>query len=212
MEHIKSTRELSKMPFIIGDADFNKKLRMPSKNVEHTQSFLDNGVTDYTLPEYVVPHGYRLVKSLKKDQFRMIADGKEPETVYLVEVFFREDIVVGKTTCTQIKVWRTVSAKHQEVVSGFPKTFFKHLLMNHNIVVTDEQQTGDGKRFWEAIISWALNMKYNVYASDGTQEDRPLIIIKTMDEFYDKWDEFCWGHDPEVHTHRLVVISRTPLV
>ncbi|MDE9494542.1 hypothetical protein KKJ09_13340 [Xenorhabdus bovienii] len=211
MENVKSVRKEQRMPLVIDDADFNRKLRMPSKNTEHTEAFLANAVKPYVLPEYVIPNGYRLVKSLKKDQFRMVTNDETPETVYLVELNFRNDIIIGKSTCTQIKVWRTVSAQHQHAVSGFPRVFFKHLLDEYSIVVTDEQQTSDGKRFWETMISWALEVGFSVYASDGTEMDRPLTAIGNLDEFYGTWDEFCWGYDKDVHTHRLVVISKSQL-
>ncbi|PHM52380.1 hypothetical protein [Xenorhabdus hominickii] len=211
MESVKSVRKEQSMPLIIDDADFNRKLRMPGKNAEHTEAFLSNGVKPYDLPEYAIPHGYRLVKSLKKNQFRMITIEENAETVYLVELNFRSDIVIGKSTCTQIKVWRTISAQHQHAVSGFPRLFFKHLLDEYSIVVTDEQQTGDGKRFWESMISWALNVGFSVYASDGSEIDRPLTAIGDLDEFYKTWEEFCWGSDSDIHTHRLVVISKSPL-
>ncbi|MEX6205036.1 hypothetical protein AB6G29_23740 [Providencia hangzhouensis] len=206
---ISLPRNNKSMPYVIPDtdADFNTKLKAPEKNIDYTKTFLESGVTDFSLPGFITPHGYRLVKALNKDQYRLIAIGDEPETVYLVELRFRNDIVYGKTTCTQIKVWRTISTKHNPAVKELPRTFFADLLKKHSIVVSDEEQTGDGKRFWESMIDWAMSSGYYVYASDGTQEDRPLTKISSMNEFYDKWDRFCWGNNQEIHTHRLAVIS-----
>ncbi len=201
------------MPYVISDhdADFNIKLKMPSKNIAHTKLFLEEGVEDFSLPGYPVPHGYRFVKALQRDQYRLIAMGDNPETVYLVALRFRNDIVYGRTTCTQIKVWRTVSSLHGSVVSDLPRTFFANLLKEHSIVVTDEEQTSDGKRFWETMIVWAFQSGFHVYISDGTLIDRPLTEINNMDDFYQQWEKFCWGSDRDVHTHRLVVISNDVL-
>nr|WP_228029633.1 hypothetical protein [Pectobacterium carotovorum]AKG47496.1 hypothetical protein pA_00056 [Pectobacterium carotovorum] len=211
---ISIIRDKKTMPYVIPDtdADFNTKLKAPEKNIDYTRLFLQSGVEDFVLPGFVTPHGYRFVKSKTDDQYRLIAMGENPETVYLVQLRFRNDIVYGKTTCTQIKVWRTISAKHNEVVHNLPRTFFTNLLKKHSIVVSDEEQTGDGKRFWETMIDWAMSSGFYVYVSDGTEEDRPLSKITDMGEFYDKWDDFCWGNDREVHTHRLAVISLNNIV
>ncbi|REF26211.1 hypothetical protein BDD26_0818 [Xenorhabdus cabanillasii] len=211
MENMSLAQAHKKMPRLISDADFNKKLKMPSKNIAHTKQFIEEGVADYVLPGFAVQHGYRLVKPLKKDQYRLIATGDEPETVYLVELRFRKDIVFNKTTCTQIKVWRSTSIEHKGAVNDLPRTFFFNLLEQHNIVVTDEEQTGDGRRFWETMLSWAFGTGFHVYASDGPQMDSPLTAIANMREFHEEWGDFYWGEDPDVHTHRLVVISKALL-
>ncbi|QTL41801.1 hypothetical protein HGO23_18765 [Xenorhabdus budapestensis] len=196
------------MPYLIEDVDFNLKLRLSDKNIEQTISFLENGAKDFILPDFVVPYGYRFVKSLKQDQYRMITISDKPETVYAVKLIFRRDIVVDKETCTQIMVWRTFSPEHQEAVSGFPRRFFRFLLENYSIIVTDEEQTGDGKRFWQIMIAWSMSVGYHVYVSDGGEIDRPLTVVSSMDELIEKWDSFCWGTDADLHRHRLIVISQ----
>ncbi|WP_340616922.1 hypothetical protein [Xenorhabdus entomophaga] len=200
------------MPYLIPDAEFNRKLHTSERNREHTKTFLENGAKDFTFPGFIAPYGYRFVKSLKQDQFRMITTGDNPETVYAVMLTFRKDIIIDKETCTQIMVWRTFSAEHQDAASGFPRQFFKYLLENYSIIVTDEEQTGDGKRFWQVMIAWSISTKYHVYVSDGTEIDRPLTQISSMDELIGKWEAFCWGHDAEVHRHRLIVISKNDLL
>ncbi|WP_340609378.1 hypothetical protein [Xenorhabdus bharatensis] len=199
------------MPYLIADVDFNRKLRISEKNVEHTVSFLENGAKDFILPDFVTPHGYRFVKSLKQAQYRMITSGDKPETVYAVKLIFRNDIIVDKETCTQIMVWRTFSPEHQDAVSDFPRRFFRFLLDNYRIIVTDEEQTGDGKRFWQIMIAWSISVGYHVYISDGGEIDRPLTAVTSMDELLDKWDAFCWGIDTDLHRHRLIVISKEVL-
>ncbi|MDC9615365.1 hypothetical protein ABLB69_15515 [Xenorhabdus khoisanae] len=201
------------MPYLIPDADFDLKLSLLDKNVEHTKSFIEKGVIDFHLPEATIPNGYRFVKALNKDEYRMVTtESGQPETVYAVKLLFRNDLVLNKETCTQIMVWRTLSFKHQIAASSLPRVFFKHLLNSYSIVVTDEEQTGDGKRFWKIMINWALETNYHVYVSDGTEIDRPLTQISSMDELIGKWEAFCWGHDAEVHRHRLIVISKNDLL
>ncbi|WP_033576293.1 phage protein [Dickeya chrysanthemi] len=201
------------MPYLIQQADFDRKLSIIKNNVEHTHTFLQKGVIDFPLPGFVVPHGYRLVKSRGDEHYRLITDDAEsPETVYAVKLRFRNDIVEMKTTCTQIMVWKTVQARHDSAVRGLPQLFFEFFLESHSIVVSDEEQTLDGRRFWEKMISWAMSTNgYRVYVSDGTQEGRPLTFMTSWDDFYSTWAEFCWGGDRECHTHRLLVISKHDL-
>ncbi|MDX7017833.1 hypothetical protein SJ059_25705, partial [Klebsiella aerogenes] len=63
----------------------------------------------------------------------------------------------------------------RNVIRDLPRTFFYNLLKVHNIVVTDEEQTSDGKGFWIDMILWAFSEGYYIYASDGTEMDRPLF-------------------------------------
>ena len=205
-------RNENSMPRLIPEADFNIKLKMPSRNIDHTRQFLAKGVEDVALDGYVVQYGYRLVKSLKKNQYRLIAIGDECETVYLVELIFRNDIVFNKATCTQIKVWRTISSEHNTAVKDLAKLFFANLLRKYNIVVSDEEHTSDGKRFWETMIDWSFKTGYNVYTSEGSEINRPLTPIQDMNDFYGRWDNFCRGTSSDVHRHRLVVISREALL
>ncbi|MEX3024499.1 hypothetical protein [Proteus sp. STS61-E] len=193
------------------DINLDKLLRINSANVENTIHFLNEGVNDISINYFEIPIGYRLVKSLRKDQYRLITTDKESETAYLVELRFRQDIVYGKTTCTQIKVWRSRIPKHRDAIRELPRTFFCNLLKVHNIVVTDEEQTSDGKGFWIDMILWAFSKGHYIYASDGTEEDRPLHLIDSIEDFYNNWDTFCWGKDRDTHTHRLLIISKEKL-
>lgn len=200
------------MPYIIPEADFDRKLNMSEKNVTHTEGFLAKGVQDFTLPGFTTPYGYRLVKSLRDDHYRLITDSESPETVYAVKLIFREDIVETRKSCTQILVWRTPNVIHDRAVHGLPQDFFRFFLEQFAIVVSDEQQTIDGRRFWERMISWAITTPgYHVYVSDGTEEERPLTFMTSWDDFYQTWADFCWGADKDVHTHRLLVISKDQL-
>ncbi len=200
------------MPRQISGAEFNYKLRSTENNQSHTESFIRDGVVDIDLPGYVIPKGYRLVKSLKKEQYRLLSMEGIPETVYLLELRFRTDIVFGETTCTQIKVWRTISHLHRNNIGDLPRIFFIHLLDNHSIMVTDEEHTRDGQRFWEIMISWAFYQGYYIYASDGTLEDRPLTQIHTEAKFFSQWINQLWGRDIDVYTHKLIIISKHSLL
>lgn len=200
------------MPYNIPDAGFNAKLNVTDNNIEHTTAFIEKGASDFVLSGFTTPFGYRLLKSLKSDHYRLVTDEESPITVYAVKLEFMDNIVPSRRSCTQIMVWRTVQPQHKAATNGLPQIFFQHFLENYSIVVSDSEQTGDGRRFWEGIIAWAIMAPgYHVYVSDGTQEDRPLSFMTSWDDFYGTWADFCWGDDKDCHTHRLLVISKDQL-
>ncbi|MDS0789674.1 hypothetical protein OSB94_16375 [Proteus vulgaris] len=61
------------------------------------------------------------------------------------------------------------------------------------------------------MILWAFSKGDYIYASDGTEEDRPLHLINSIEDFYNNWDAFCWGKERDTHTHRLLIISQEKL-
>jgi len=201
-----------KMPYNIPDAGFNAKLNVTGNNIEHTTSFMQKGVEEFSLPGYSTPHGYRLVKSRSDDHYRLVTEGQDPVTVYAVRLEFMDNIVHARRSCTQIMVWRSVQPQYNSAVSGLPRMFFQYFLEKYSIVVSDSEQTQDGRRFWETMIAWAIQEDgYHVYVSDGSEEDRPLTFMTSWDDFYGTWADFCWGDDRDCHFHRLLVISKDQL-
>ena len=193
-------------PRLISDADFNRKLNAPDRNREHTQAFLAKGTKPFSLPGYVPPAGYRLVMSMDGKQCRLL---KDDITAYAVKIVTGKFVVPGKTHCTQVMVWRTFMPEHQHALHGLAKLIFSWLLETYEIVVSDNEQTGDGRRFWEYRITEAIaDPDYEVLIWDGTKEDDELALIKSTDEFVSKWSPYAWGTDPDVHQHRLLVISK----
>ncbi len=193
-------------PRLISDADFNRKLNAPDRNREHTQVFLAKGVEPFSLPGYVPPVGYRLVMSLDGKQCRLL---KDDITAYAVKIVTGKFVVPGKQHCTQVMVWRTFIAEHQAALNGLAKLIFAWLLETYEIVVSDNEQTADGRRFWEYRISEAIaDPEYEVMIWDGTKEDDELQRITSEAEFVSKWSPYAWGTDPEIHQHRLLVISK----
>lgn len=199
------------MPYEIRGASFDTKLNIRVSNVSQTLRFLECGVETFRFQDWLTPSGYALRVSKRADQYRLI-HVETKETVYAVKLRFRTDIVAGRKTCTQVLVWRTNEPLHEHAVNGLAQRFFNFFIAQYNIVVTDEQQTPDGRNFWARRVAWSLRFGHYVYISNGGEEDRPLTRVKDYDDFYPHWADFCWGKDPEVHTHRLVVISTEELL
>ena len=72
---------------------------------------------------FEIPIGYRLVKSLRKDQYRLITTDKESETAYLVELRFRQDIVYGKNNVYSNKSL-AILYLNIDAIRELPRTFF----------------------------------------------------------------------------------------
>ncbi len=193
-------------PGLISDAEFNRKLNAPDLNREHTKVFLDKGVKPFTLPGYVPSVGYRLVISLDEKQCRLLCGDI---TAYAVKIVIGKFVMPGKTHCAQVMVWRTFLAEHQHALQSVARLIFAWLLETYEIVVSDNEQAGDGRRFWEYRIAEAIaDPHYEVRIRDGTKEDNKLTLIQSTDEFVSKWSPWAWGTDPEIHQHRLLVISK----
>lgn len=197
------------MPYLISSASFSRKLGLYSKNYEHTQTFLEKGVQDYNIDGFITFPGRRLVKAIGKEEYRVIVeDSVGFYTAYAVKLKHHDDITFPVPAVTQVMVWRSPSLLHQSAVAGFPQLFFKHILMNNNIVVSDSEQTSDGQRFWLTMLDWAYYNRYYLYVADGTEGiDWPKYPIRGMNELEEKWLNYAWGHDKDTHTHRRLIIS-----
>jgi len=204
------------MPEEISDADFSRKLNITERNLVHTHDYLNKGVIDFHLPGYQVQHGYRLTKSKFDDHYRLITNDENPETAYAVRLVHMDSIIHGRKNCTQVMIWRSLRPEHRSSVQGIAALFFNYFLNTHSIIVSDSEQTQQGRRFWEYRIIEALSTPdLYVYVSDGTDGDkdgtRPLYPIHTDEEFFEYWSGFCWGTDKDVHSNRLFVISKDNL-
>lgn len=200
-------------PLLIESADFSHKLRSITSNIEATERFLARGVSDYHLNGAPLPAGYRLVKSLCEDQYRIVTTHEgQPLTIYAVKLVHHNEITYPHPATTQVMVWRTRDRRHRPVYSDFPHRFFMHILDTSNIVVSDSEQTGDGQRFWEDMLSWAFYEGYSLYVADGTEgEDWPKTQITDLKMMDEKWFDYVWGGDRDVHPHRRLIISKKPL-
>ena len=210
MDYNYAMRNNPMSPLMIDSADFSHKLGLVSRNVEHTEAFLARGTADFHLPGFVLPVGYRLLKSLYSDEYRIVTtDEGKPYTAYAVKLEFHNEITFPHGAATQVMVWRTPRTLHQSVVSGFPQFFFQLLLSEYNVVVSDSEQTGDGQRFWLRMIDWAFTMNYQISVADGTVgEEWHLTPVNSYAELEERWITFAWGYDRDVHPHRRLVISK----
>jgi hypothetical protein len=106
---------------------------------------------------------------------------------------------------TQVAVWRNFDVY---VSRAFPAyIFFRMLLPKYGVVMTDNQQTKDGRRFWQARMGDALHKGLFVYTFD--QNTRDLHRLHNTDDIDDA-APYLWKKDPKFRTRR-VLISQTKL-
>ncbi|MEZ8348519.1 hypothetical protein AB4456_10545 [Vibrio splendidus] len=201
------------------------KLTTPSRNKEETRAFLEGKPSDYSVPGFIVPHGYRLLSGTDKvteegivKNICLVTDSaNDSETVYKVKLIVRSEpnSYLPCKNCTQLIVWRAVGGRHSAVTSGFPAKIFNHLLDNYDIMITDEQQTSDGKRFWMDRIGEAIELpaQHVYYVDLNNLDDEMSPIVEGISDFEDFITEFepkGWGNDEE-HRNRAFMISKSDL-
>lgn len=212
------------MPKLFDDV-FDKKLKRLSSNIDETNAFLLNRPTELVLPDFVVQHGYRLLQSKRRltqegheRTICLIADTPEhKETVYKVNVLVRleQNAYLTIANATQLLVWRTITPRHESALVGFAAKVFSYLLQTHNIMVTDQDQTPDGRRFWQKRIIEAISMDnrhvYYIDLEELTDTRVPIIHeIINDDSFYDQYEPVAWGRENN-HCERVFIISCRPL-
>ncbi|MCS5452477.1 hypothetical protein ACJVQT_23155 [Enterobacter huaxiensis] len=197
-------------PRLIDSTGFARKLDNPEKNKEHTSIFLNCGTKHFDLEGFTPPFGYQIRRSMDGREFRLVAGTNI--TAYYVKLKESSHILPGVKHVTQVAVWRSDLPEHEAAVTGLPKLMFAYLVKHYTVVISDEEQTPDGARFWRARIRQAIASPAQfVYAWDGTKEDAEPTAIQDQETFSEEWESVMWGADRNIHQHRLFIISGKPL-
>ncbi|MCK5872323.1 MAG: hypothetical protein KAG26_05815 [Methylococcales bacterium] len=197
------------MPQNIEHADFDAILKKPSSNKIEAKRFLAKYALPYSIEGIVLPAKFELKINKKKNAIRLIdrTDSENPRIAYAVDIEVTNEKIHHKS-CTQVIVW--ASPRNEELLIGFPRKVFNHLLQSHIIMITDKQQTADGKRFWERRIIQALKDRHYIYFCDKEDDNVNLQRILKEDDFFEIFEPLGWGNDKQ-HQRKLFVISLTEL-
>lgn len=202
------------------------KLTTLSSNRQETAAFLETKTKDFLLPEFVKPAGYKVVANEATKQKEGVIQticliwsaGENAEIVYKVKTIVRDEpnAYLPLKKCTQLIVWRQIAGIHGHVLSCFAREVFNFLLQSYNVIITDEQQTPDGQRFWLDRIGEALvTADREVYYVDLNELDDNLVpVIERISSHEELMDNYCpkgWGAD-ESHRNRAFIISKLNLV
>lgn len=162
-----------------------------------------------------VPEGYRLVRienrlePLAHERFEVALLCDTTQRV----AYYNRVVVTGyhdlnHRPATQVLVWRSISPEHDEVLHNLARTvFFDYLLDRYDVLVSDNQQTNEGQRFWLTQMLRALSIGAYVYhyhlmstALVQLHSDSDVKALRTV----------AWGGDDD-HAHNLVIISKLEL-
>ena len=198
------------MPQNIEQVDFDDVLKKPSSNKTETKRFLAKYSKPYSIDGIKLPLNFELKINKKKTAIRLIdrTDCNNPRIAYAVDIEVTDE-KINHTSCTQVVVW--ASPENEELLIGFPRKVFNSLLQKYVIMITDKQQTSDGKRFWERRIIQALNDNHYVYFFDKNKDKKRLQSILNSDDFFEIFEPLGWGNDKK-HQHKLFIISLTQLI
>ena len=107
---------------------------------------------------------------------------------------------------TQIAVWRNYDVYDTRQFPAY--IFFKMLVPKYGTVMSDSQQTKDGRRFWQSRMGDALHKGLYVYTFD--QMTRELKRLHASDDI-DAAAPYLWAIDSKFRTRRIL-ISETALI
>lgn len=112
---------------------------------------------------------------------------------------------IGDKPIKQAMIWRqSVGADAKATRDVVEEVFFKKLVGSYNIVVSDSEQTRDGKRMWMGLLYTAMNT-VGLMAGVGSAKTGKVTEIRGEKDLraQEKW---LWGH-LDFHKERLGVIA-----
>ena len=136
-----------------------------------------------------------------------IVQDKETNTItYLVRYETKNWKYFGKSV-TQVALWRKTGEPTSVGITQ--EVFFDHLIKDYPTIISDAQQTNDGRDFWKDRMAQAVAKGFRVGLAD--------VQVKKIDWFdrsvpFSKWltdRENAWGNDKKLRVQRFL-ISRDP--
>lgn len=162
----------------------------------------------------VLAPGYRLLKvehrlRLNGDEFEIaLLNDVDRSVVYYNKVSITAIVDLNCRPATQNLVWRTTNARHDAVLRDTAKkVFFNYILQRYDVILSDNQQTGEGRHFWQRQMSYAIELGLHVYYYQMLTA--LLQSIPTQDALGDLRDKL-WSEADEQQYH-LALISRVEL-
>ena len=128
---------------------------------------------------------------------------------YFMQFQFDMVPVINRKAVRQIIVWRGNVTKYTQ---GLPtKIFREYLLDRYGTVITDMEQTADGKRFWSDRILQILNdPRYKIYYLNYIHP-RETIEITSSKQFEEILRNKPAYGDELKYQHRRFILTNKPL-
>jgi|GEM_PF-685844 len=162
----------------------------------------------------VVAPGYRLIrvdhrKRPNGDEFEIaLVNDVESSVVYYNKVMISIITDLNCRPATQNLVWRSSNAQHSAVLRDVAqKVFFNYILEKYDVILSDNQQTGEGKFFWQRQMSSALAFGMHVYYYQMMNAQlQPIPDQEALNDLEDQ----LWSEEEDQQYH-LALISKVAL-
>jgi len=182
--------------------------------------------TDFGLDEfdYNVKFGQELFKQYSKVALEKVGDGytlwefkrefaliRDEDSYVAYYMKFRFDMInlIKRQCVSQIAIWRSRMVNEQ---SGMAKRIFmNHLIPKYGNIITDSEQTEDGRRFWADRIRECVTQGdcYVYYVS--IYPDRKILDVSSMKDYeHIIRNQPAYGSN-EMFKNRRFVITTKPL-
>jgi len=142
--------------------------------------------------------------SLPQKYFVVDARTLPPKIIYYVKYEIQNLGFISRKAASQVLVWK---ASGYPATSGLPADiFFERILPKTGTIVTDYQQTPNGKRFWGDRIGTALDSGKFVYYVNF----QPLRVIKRISSIDDlrSLDKEIYGGHQKYRQRRVIITDR----
>lgn len=193
--HMRHLINIIETPQMIGDFDFNLN---SNETVASKLARLMDGTEEFITT-------YNTLKLYRKRYQIFAVDEKNRETPLAYWVKLADNQVFGVKGITQIGVWR-------DSASTRTKDLAKHVLFNvilpeFKVIITDAQQTADGRHFWILRVDDALASGLNVYLAHVMRPTK-FVSIRSMDEFTEfSLSGEIWGTTQKFMTHKVIITA-----
>lgn len=178
--------------FGLDDLDFNKKFGTELLKSYGTKTAIKKYDDGYTLWEL-------------KREYALIRDVDNYIAYYMR---FKFDMIplIKRQCVRQVTVWRSQLAH----THGLAKDIFTNTLVpSYQTVITDAEQTADGKRFWGDRIREALDDSSLFVYYINISHPKEIIEVKSMSEYADiVQGKPAYGDRRDFQNRRFIITSK----
>lgn len=162
----------------------------------------------------IMAPGYRLLRidhrvRPSSDRFEIaLVNDLLKSVAYYNQVVITNIVDLKCRPATQNLVWRSTDIRHSAVLRDVAqKVFFNYILSRYDVILSDNQQTGEGKFFWQRQMSTALALGLHVYYYQMMSGS--LVDVPDQDAL-DALSDQLWSESDDQAYH-LALISKVTL-
>lgn len=177
---------LNEMPQMVGDVTWSF-LDDVAKNKQHLENILLHTHKTKTVEEN---NKIKIITFNSTSDNKIIGyDKANLQIIYYVSY----GILGNRSGMVQTQLWRD---KNNPLSKMMPiNTIFNHIMKNYDMIVTDSEQSLDGKKFWINLLKIASNKGYDVGMLNVSAGNVELFNGRkqSIDKWIDKNQHTIWG-------------------